>query len=239
MKILSPSITCILTTHMKPTLGEALKSVTEQTRRDAQVIVADSGAWHGGADRTSREIAYLYRTYKDHPMIEWVFTGERPGASLSTCMVAKVFNDVLASGMVRGRYLCTFYDDDLYLPTFFERMAGYLDEHQDCQAVRCSERWVTRDASGTERYLKTLAADRVLTPLDQFDCVVDGMQVMMRTEAVLKLTQPIIPEDVDSCRHSDGLFFERLKTVIPQMDALNEELCVHRFTPHSTFTPVS
>lgn len=239
MKHLFPTITCLLTAHRKPTLRDSLASIIGQTRTDAQVLVLDSGAWMRMQDETDLALARIYSDYSPHPMIEWIFTGENSEQAKSACMVARVTNEVIKADLVRGEYFCTFYDDDRYYPHFFERMAGYLDTHPNCQAVRCSEQWMNLAADGSTEQVRVLRADRVLTAQDAFDCVVDGMQVMYRTQAVTSLPQPIIPDDPQTCRHSDGLFFEKLKTTIPQMDFIDEILCEHRFTPYSTFTKSS
>lgn len=236
MKHLFPTITCLLTAHRKPTLGDALHSIITQTRTDAQVLVLDSGAWQRRQDKIDAAMLEAYVNYKDHPMIQWVFTGESVGAFQTTCMVAKVFNETLRSGLVRGKYLCTMYDDDLYHPQFFEKMAGYLDKHPDRKAVRCSEQWIVLNKDGTTKPVRVLEANRTMTQDDTFDQVVDGAQAMYHTESVLAIPQPIIPEETDTCRHSDGLFFEKLKHQIGQMDYLDEILVEHRFTPWSTFT---
>jgi hypothetical protein len=250
VKHLFPAITCLLTAHRKPTLGEALASAIDQTRRDVQILVVDSGQWMLWRDDIDRAIARAYADYSNHPMVDWVFTGEAAGAAKSTCMVAKVFNEALRAGIMRGQYVCTFYDDDLYYPTFFEKMAGWLDNHPTSGAVRCSEQWTKIDEQGLTMPVQVLHADRAMSVQDHFDNVVDGMQVMFRMSAIMAIidiqranpsTYPdpyeVIPQAVDTCRHSDGLFFEKLKHVIGEMGAIDEILCEHRFTPFSTFTP--
>lgn len=222
---------------MKPTLGDALSSVLNQTRKDAQIIVADSGAWLSKWNEGGKAIGELYSQYKDHPMIQWVFTGEAPGEAKRTCMVGKVFNEVVKAGLVRGKYFCTFYDDDLYHPRFFEDMIAYFEANPDCEALRCSERWVKMDTDGNLEYVRTLTADTVLTAQDTFAGRVDGMQVMIKTEVLARMAYPWLTEDVAQCRISDGLYFDALKHHVKQVDYLNEELCTHRFTPNSTFTP--
>jgi len=230
-----------MTAHMKPTLGEAIRSVLTQTRQDFALVIVDSGAWVRKKDDVSRKIQEDYLTYVIDPRIEWVFTGERPNMGKEVCMVSHVFNQAYEVGLLRGKYICTFYDDDLYYPDFFEKMAGYLDEHPDSSIVRCSEQWtVLKD--GAQEDIKVLRADRVLSRDENMDCVVDGMQVMFRKQVLDDLKQafwkePLMDPRPEECRHSDGLFFNKMRGVIKQMDYIDEILCRHRFTPHSTFTP--
>lgn len=223
---------------MKPTLREAIESVLLQTRQDFALIIVDSGAWYGKKDEVSLSIQDAYLNFMAHPKVEWVFTCEPPSMNKEVCMVSHVFNSAYESGLIRGKYVCTFYDDDLYMPTFFEKMAGYLDEHPICDIVRCSEQWTILE-NGEQRDIKILQADKVLTNQDNMDCVVDGMQVMFKKEVLDRMEKPIMDTRVEECRHSDGLFFNKMRTVIKQMDYINEILCRHRFSPHSVFTPSS
>ena len=72
-----------------------------------------------------------------------------------------------------------------------------------------------------------------------FDCQVDGAQVMFRREVLDIMGDPWLDEnpDVSSCRHSDGLFLNRLGEIAGTVPAVGEVLCEHRFTPLSTYTP--
>lgn len=239
MKMLSPAITCLMMTHGKPTLESSLRSLLQQTRlRDVQIIVIDSGVWLTDVtSKTNKLTAAAYVKYERLPNVEWYLTGEPVNAKTLYCPVAHWTNVAFQENLIRGRYFCTFYDDDRYAPTFMAKMAGYLDTHPECDAVRCSERWTSVDKTGNETPGRTLRAIRTLTKDDRFDSVVDGMQVMMRTSAVKRIGNPVMDDATGTCRHSDGVFFERLAKVIPQMDYIEDTLCEHRFTPDSTYTP--
>lgn len=221
---------------MKPYLREALASILAQTRRDVQVIVADSGQWLGLDDPTSTAMAAIYAEFHNHPLIEWVTTGERPGLIDRKCPIAWVTNEVIRSGIIRGRYVCTFYDDDVYYPAFFERMAGHLDE-RDCIAVWCSQDRIRLAPDGTQYVVSKIIA---LTPKrgPEFDCQVDGAQVMFRRAALDAIGDPWLPEDPanGSCRHSDGIFLDKLGS-LGVVENIPDVLLAHRFTPISTYTP--
>lgn len=234
MKFLAPAVTCILTSHMKPYLADALRSLAAQTRQDFQVLLVDSGAWRGRDDERSLAMAAIYREWSGHPMVEWVFTGESPG-SLS-CPVSVATNLAIRAGLVRGRYVCHFYDDDEYHPQFMEKMAGYLDEHLERGAVWCSQDRVSisREGARTEGgripSFDDLSAGRI-------DCQVDGGQVMYRREVLDTLGDPWMPEASSTCRHSDGVFLERVAQVTGPIGAIPDVLMTHRFTPISTYSP--
>lgn len=238
MKVLSPTVTCIVASHMKPYLKDALASVVGQTRRDMQILVLDSGQWIGHTDDRSKAMARIHKRYSTHPLVEWVTTGEGPGLAGKVCPISWVTNEAIRAGLVRGRYVCTFYDDDRYYPTYMERMAGFLDAHPDTLAVWCSQDRVSVAADGAETPAGGIPADGAKHG-PSFDCQVDGTQVMFRREVIDAIGDPWLPEnpDVASCRHSDGIFLNRLGSVCGTVPNIPETLVTHRYTPLSTYTP--
>jgi hypothetical protein len=68
---------------------------------------------------------------------------------------------------------------------------------------------------------------------------VDGGQIMFRRTVLDAIGDPWLPEDAadGSCRHSDGIFLEKLGAVCGTVPAIPEVLMDHRFTPISTYTP--
>jgi hypothetical protein len=238
VKVLAPAVTCVLVSHMKPPyLGEAIQSALRQTRRDIAIIVADSGQWIGDeGSESGSAMAELQATYCDHPLVEWVTTGEPPNLKASRCPVAWATNQVIRSGLVRGRYMCTFYDDDRYLPRFMEVMAGALDEHPEWRVVWCSQKLSGVGRDGTVSSGGIRLANEVRGP-GQLDCQVDGGQVMWRTDLLDLMTDPWMAEEPGTCSHSDGLFLERLAGVAGNIWPVGEVLCENRKTPLSAYTP--
>lgn len=238
VNVLAPAITCIVAVHMKPTTGESLRSVVTQTRRDIQIIVIDSGLWIARDDAVSLAMEQAYRTYSDEPRVEWYITGELPGLHERACPISWATNQVIRAGLVRGRYVCTFYDDDLYEPTYMEKMGGYLDEHPNVKAVWCSQRRVRVERSGRHVETPPIRAKGVKTGA-QFDQLVDGTQVMFHRSLLDTLGDPWLPESpLDSdCRHSDGVFLDRIGLAAGDVPNIDEFLVTHRFTPHSTYSP--
>jgi len=240
VKVLSPAVTCLLTSHMKPTLAAAVDSVLAQTRQDFALIVLDSGQWIGRGDDVSQALDACHGIYASHPLVEWVTTGERPGLAQRKCPVSWVTNEAIRAGLVRGRYMCTFYDDDLYDPQFMEQMAGYLDDHPETGAVWCSENRVSLYLNGTSAHSYMIPAS-VPKSGPVFDCQVDGAQVMWRTSLLEKIGDPWLPEDPDvsSCCHSDGIFLNKLGEAAGTVEnvAVADPLVTHRNTPWSTYSP--
>ena len=228
MLVVTPTLTIILTSHMKPTLSDALASIRDQTRQDFECVVMDSG--QRGDDGWQ-----LALTAALDPRFRLEFTGEDVNLRQHKCPVAWATNEAIRRGLVRGKYVCTFYDDDEYEPTFVERMVGYLEETGE-QAVWCTQDRVRLLASGERQHAGRIPADHVLTPGNILNRV-DGGQVMFTRDALMALGDPWLPEDAGTCYNSDGQFLERLCAAIGEIRPLDEMLYTHRFTPYSTYSP--
>ena len=230
-----PTVTIILTSHMKPTLRDALRSVAAQTRQDFECVVMDSGQWQGKDDPISLEMDAIAADWS--PRVTWHETGEDVNLRQHKCPVAWATNEAIRRGLVRGEYVCTFYDDDVYEPTFVERMVGQL-EATGAEAVWCTQDRVRLLSSGEKQPAGRIVADHVLYP-GELDNRVDGGQVMFTRDALMCVGDPWLPEDPSdsTCRHSDGIFLEKLCAVVGEIQPLDEMLYTHRFTPYSTYSP--
>lgn len=236
MRFLEPSVTIILTSHMKPFLQDAIDSLMAQTRKDFHVLLIDSGQWFGKNDEVSQRMREIYTLYGSNPQIEWYFTGENENTHKEVCMVARAFNKVVEGGLIRGKYFCTFYDDDIYYPQFVEKMAGFLDAHPESHGVMCSENRTMLNRDNTRTSTPALMVNASKSG-QSFDCAVDGMQIMMRKTVLDKIEKPWINEDVLNCSHSDGVFLNKVGAVVDKIDFIPDILAEHRNTIYSTFTP--
>jgi GT2 family glycosyltransferase len=225
--ILFPKVTILMTSiGREPYVTEAINSVLGQTKQDFELVIVDSGKLKGN--------------WKEFKKITLCYTGESEGMNKEVCMVSKVFNEAYKAGLIRGKYFCTFYDDDIYYPEFIEKMAGYLDEHPEADAVRCSEARTEIHRNQTTNPTPPLIANDFISG-QNFDCVVDGMQTMIRTSVLAKVKEKygdiLLPETLNTCSHSDGIFLNRVGEVIDKMHFITDTLCEHRATPLSTYTP--
>ena len=245
MKVLEPTVTILLMSHMKPTIEDAIQSINSQTRlNDVQVVIIDSGAWVNELKDTQNEtvliLRFVYEQVVQKNGFEWYFTGEKLNARSKYCPVSHWTNYAIKNGLVRGKYLATFYDDDVYHSDFIEKMAGYLDEHSECEMVRCSQSRTVIKSDGSHFSTSPLLSEAPILPGENMDCRVDGGQVMMRMSLFEKIPYPYFPEDPDvsSCSHSDGIFFNKVTNVITSpVGCIPETLYDHRNTIYSTFTP--
>jgi glycosyltransferase involved in cell wall biosynthesis len=240
MRVLKPTVTILQTIHLKPSAREAIESVLEQTRCDFELVVLDSGMYmYDHVQKDVRSImSDISSQYRSHPLIDWYITGENKDLHKRKCPISWVTNEAIRAGLVRGKYFCTFYDDDLYYPDFIEKMAGYLDANPDCDAVRCSQNRTFVNPDDTKGYTEPLMATDFISG-QNFDCVVDGGQVMMRSSVLDKIGDPWLPEDPDwnVCSHSDGVFFNKLGAVIDKMHFIPDILMENRKMPYSTYSP--
>jgi glycosyltransferase involved in cell wall biosynthesis len=239
MKVLFPAITCLLTSNLKPTLGDAISSVLAQTRKDFQLLVVDSGQWIDRTGDVEDAIKAAYDEYSGHPLVEWITTGEGPDLVYEACPVAYVTNQVIRAGLIRGEFMNTFYDDDLLKPDFFEKMAGFLDENPEADVVFCSEERVKLTPDGDHWPVIPNHIMALNSKTSCFDCVIDGAQVMWRSNVLDNMEDPWLPESPSllSCRHSDGIFLENLMAATRDgtMHNIDEVLVTHRITSHSTY----
>jgi len=237
VKVLNPAVTILVTSHMKPYLRGLLESIVTQTRRDFEAVVLDSGRWISRDDEAAKEMAAIHADYSGHPLIWWTTTGERPGLPERACPSPWAVNAAIAAGVVRGRYMCIVSDDDAYRPGFVEKMAGYLDAHEPVQAVWCGMD-IHRVRDGSREYAYSIPATDT-RGAGGFDCRVDGMQVMYRTSLLDRIASPYLDENpaLETCRHADGLWLERVAAAAGEVHHVPEVLCDHQMTPLSTYSP--
>jgi hypothetical protein len=238
MKFLHPGVTAILCSHRKHYLAHALHALVNQSRTDLQILVLDSGQWINRSDELSQAMHRIYRRFRTHPLVDWVSTGEGPELRRDVCPVAWATNEALRAGLVRGNSVFMAYDDDVHHVDFVARMAGYLDDNPDADAVWCAQDRVRLDRNGNRTLVGHIPANAPRQP-GTWDCQVDGAQIMMRRSVLDSIGDPWLPEspDVGSCRHSDGIFLEKVGRVAGVVPNIPETLVTHRFTPLSTYTP--
>lgn len=109
----------IPTRNRRPLLIETINSVLAQTYTNYELIISDNNS-------TDDTAIYVKKLSKIHPHIRYVKT------SASLQMVASWNNGI---NYIKGKYFCLLMDDDLWEPTFLEKMVKILDTNNDVGIV--------------------------------------------------------------------------------------------------------
>lgn len=133
----APTVSVILPTYQRPGyLSGALRSVLAQTYGDFEVLVSDNSA--------CPETEALVRSFHDG-RLRYRSNGENIGATA---------NMLAACQAARGRFVSILHDDDLWSPTFLEKLVPPL-ERDETLALAFSDHHImassgTLDATLTE-----------------------------------------------------------------------------------------
>jgi hypothetical protein len=235
VKVLNPTTTIIMPSHMKPaTLPTSIESVLRQTRQDFVLVIIDSGEWMLPG-REVPEMQRIYETYSRHPLIEWYTLGELPGLIDRRCPIAYIPNLVARMpGLLRGHFVAFMTDDDLYKPTYIEKMIGYLDDYEDVWAVYCGQDrvWLQDDGATVEAG-PTLYADRVRNE-GEIVGQVDLLQMVVRTFVLQQLPFDERPEDA-LCRIADGRWMDSVARTFGPVPNIPDILVTHRYSSAQTY----
>jgi glycosyltransferase involved in cell wall biosynthesis len=104
------------------TIGDALRSVLDQTVRDFQLLVVDDGS----SDDTAERVARI-----DDPRLQLLRLEHRGAAAARNAGIAAA----------QGRYVAFLDSDDLWLPIFLARMGDALEANPDA-GFAFTDAWV-------------------------------------------------------------------------------------------------
>lgn len=112
----SPTISVIMSCHNRADyISESIDSILNQTYKDFEFIILDNASTDGTSDivrkyaENDNRIVYI-RNEEDQGLINNLNTG---------------------LSMARGKYIARMDDDDISLPTRFEKQVEYMDSHED------------------------------------------------------------------------------------------------------------
>ncbi len=203
-------LSVIIVSHNKPRFAkEAVQSVLDQTHRNWQGILIDSGIL----------LNQGYFDYLNDPRLKVIPSGETPELARTRLMACWCFNRVLNSGQLTGELVLYLSDDDLYYPEAFATYWDfYLQHNREPQAMYASQDIGLVDPQGHTQIIGRRVADR---PGGRFckgrklDCRVDYLQfchtakILDRFREVYKTTQ-YHSEDKRDAHHADGIFMEQV-----------------------------
>jgi spore maturation protein CgeD len=205
-----PDFSIIILSHNKPKyVRQAIQSVLDQTHRDWEALVMDSGIL----------LNQGFFSYLNDPRITIESTGETPEFAKSRNMASWCFNRWLNSGKVRGELIMYLCDDDLLNPAAFETFWQYYTaNNKEPDAMYGSLELALVNAAGENEVIDRRIADK---PAGRFcrgrklDCRVDYLQfchtvrVLKRFQEAHKTTS-YHSEDKRDAYHADGIFMEQI-----------------------------
>jgi hypothetical protein len=203
-------LSVILTSHNKPRFAkEAVQSLLDQTHRNWQGILVDSGIL----------LNQGFFDYLKDERLKVIPSGETPEIARTRNMASWCFNRVLNSGQLTGELIMYLNDDDLLYPAAFETYWGFYQQHnREPQAMYASQDIGHVDPQGKTQIIGHRVADR---PAGRFckgrrlDCKVDYLQ-FCHTAGILEHfcqtyhTKQYHSEDRRDSYHADGIFMEQI-----------------------------
>ncbi len=225
-------LSVIVTSHNKPRFAkEAIRSLLDQTHREWQGVLVDSGIL----------LRQGFFEYLRDPRLKVIPSGETPELARGTNMASWCFNRVLNSGQLTGELIMYLNDDDLLYPEAFATYWDfYLQHNREPQAMYASQDIGLVDPEGNTRIIGRRVADR---PAGRFckgrrlDCRVDYLQFCHTAKVLEKLRQKYDTtqyhsEDKRDAHHADGIFMERIGA-LTKVYNIDKVLSMNRRTTQS------
>jgi FkbM family methyltransferase len=209
-----PFLTCIVLSHDKaPYVGEAIDSLVTQTFSDWEAVLIDSGVLfdQGFFDRIP-----LLRD----PRFRVIRSKETEHLRRTKTIASWCFNECFRHGLARGEFVTYLCDDDLYYPHAFQTFHDHVQMHPETMAMYASLDRTGKTASGkTFHFQPPLLATEVKGSCcdgGKLDCQVDYLQLCHKVELLGRFpSDEYWPEDRAVVRHADGLFLERIGSLVP------------------------
>ena len=115
-----PDLSILIVSHNKPRFAKAaVQTVLDQTHRDWQGILMDSGVL----------LNQGFFDYLKDPRLKVIPSGETPELARTKNMASWCFNRMLNSGQVTGELIMYLNDDDLLYPEAFETYWHFYRQH--------------------------------------------------------------------------------------------------------------
>lgn len=225
-------LSVIITSHNKPRFAkEAVQSLLDQTHRDWQGILVDSGVLLGQG----------FFDYLHDPRLKVIPSGETPELARTKNMASWCFNRVINSGEPKGELIVYLNDDDLFYPEAFATYWAFYQQHKrEPQAMYSSQDIGLVDPQGKTQIIGRRVADR---PAGRFckgcrmDCRVDYLQfchsarILEKFRESYKTTQ-YHSEDKGDAHHADGIFMEQVGA-LTKVHNIDKVLSMNRRTVQS------
>lgn len=207
MKERQPDISVVMTVYNgEEFLQEAIESVLNQTYADFEFIIVVE-------KNCNQETLYLVQKYeKEDERICLIYNEERLG-------LAESLNVGIRNA--HGRYIARMDDDDVSMPTRFEKQRKFMEENPEIGLCGCLQMTVKPDS---ERVLCCATEPEELKAEMLFGCQISHTSVMFRRQLFLQnnwfYKSNVLAEDFN-------LWIEVLDKI--KMANLNEVLVKHRY----------
>jgi len=208
-----PYFSCILLSHDKADhVGEAINSLLSQTFHDWEAVVFDSGVLF---DRGF----FATLPAMNDPRLRLIRSWETEEIRQTRTVASWCFNECFRRRLLNGQYITYLCDDDLLYPNAFEAFADFARAHPDVRAMYAAIDMTGIDASGRRVLLRESCADEMKGSCcggGPLDCQVDYLQLCHQA-ALFDLLgdDEFWPEDREVIRHADGIFLEKIGSVVP------------------------
>jgi hypothetical protein len=221
--------------HNKPDLAvEALESVRAQTWKDWNAVIWDSGVLYDQG--YYKRFSWLTEDRR----FRLVRSDETEKIRAAKCMPAWVHNEYFRRGMAASDLTMCLCDDDVLYPTCFETFVGYSRQHPEVAAMYASQDIAVIRSDGTRQ----ITGERLAVGVGgayakgrRMDCQVDYLQFCHKVDVLRKLPgDEYMPECLETSRHADGVFMERVGGVVP-IYPINVKVSQNRRTPLSFYGP--
>ncbi len=208
-----PFFSCIVLSHNKPThVAEAMGSLAAQTFADWEAVVFDSGVLYDSGFFDSLEVL------KD-PRFRLIRSWETEEIRRTRTVASWCFNECFRKKLLRGRFVTYLCDDDLLYPNALQAFYDCIQAHPGVRAMYGSVDMTGVSARGEKLLFREILANEMKGSCcggGPLDCQVDYLQVCH--EAALVESFPddeYWPEDREAIRHADGLFLEKIGSLVP------------------------
>ena len=225
-------LSIVIVSHNKPRFAkEAIQSLLDQTHRDWQGVLVDSGVL----------LSQGFFDYLRDPRLTVIPSGETPKLARTKNMASWCFNRILNSGQLTGELIVYLNDDDLFYPEAFATYWNFYQQHKrKPQAMYASQDIGLVDPEGKTQIIGRRVADRPAGRSckgRRLDCRVDYLQfchsarILGRFRDAYKTTQ-YHSEDKRDAHHADGIFMEQIGA-LTKVHNIDKVLSMNRRTVES------
>lgn len=203
-------LTCILVSHAKAVLvQDAIHSLLAQTYPDFEVIIIDSGVLYdtGLFDRLPLDSRFkVIRSPEDENV-------RQHKVPHSWCV-----NWCYGQGLINGEITTYLCDDDIYYSRAFETIIKAYKAHEDWEACYLPIDWATVTVNGIVTITGRSGVGTVGGSCcngQTMNCVVDYLQFNHKTALLDALAPTCWPEERWNLANADGVFMERIGSLVP------------------------